>query len=55
MDKEEILLKEYDSLRAEVLNAIANRNSILTFGLATIGVLFTGTVSLIPFLKELDI
>jgi hypothetical protein len=35
MDKEEILLKEYDSLRAEVLNAIANRNTILGFRIKT--------------------
>jgi fatty acid desaturase len=48
MDKEEILLKEYESLRAEILNAMANRNTILTFGLATIGILFTGAVSLTP-------
>lgn len=46
MNKEEVLFKEYDTLRAEILTAMTNRNTILTFGLATIGVLYTGAAAL---------
>lgn len=46
MSEEEILLKEYDTLRNEILTAMTNRNSILTYGLATIGILYTGVAAL---------
>ena len=38
----DLMLREYAVVRAEVLGAMANRNTILTFGLATIGLMFTG-------------
>lgn len=40
----EIMLKEYETLRQESLNAMNNRNTILSFGLATIGVIFAASV-----------
>ncbi len=42
MDPVEIMLEEYKTLRQESLDAMKNRNTILTFGLAAIGALFTG-------------
>lgn len=44
MDSVEIMLKEYETLRQESLNTINNRNTILSFGLATIGTIFTGSI-----------
>lgn len=44
MDSVEIMLKEYETLRQESLNAMNNRNIILSFGLATIGAIFTGSI-----------
>jgi hypothetical protein len=44
MDPIEILIKEYETLRQEILATIDSRNSILSFGLATIGAIFTGSV-----------
>lgn len=38
----EVRLKEYEALRHEILTAMNNRNTILSFGLATIGAIFTG-------------
>lgn len=43
MDSIEILLKEYETLRQESLDTINNRNTILSFGLATIGAIFAGS------------
>ena len=45
MDAIEIMLKEYETLRQEVLAAMSNRNSILSFGLATIGAIFTASIA----------
>jgi hypothetical protein len=41
MDSIEILLKEYDTLRQEIIATISSRSSILSFGVGTIGVLLT--------------
>jgi hypothetical protein len=41
MGNVEILLKEYETLRSESLLAIQNRTSILTFGIATLGAMFS--------------
>lgn len=38
------MLKEYETLRQESLNTINNRNTILSFGLATIGAIFVGSI-----------
>lgn len=46
MENIDVLLKEYDTLRAESLAAIANRSSILSYGLATVGILYTGVAAL---------
>jgi hypothetical protein len=45
MDAIEIMLKEYETLRQEVLAAMSNRNSILSFGLAIIGAIFTASIA----------
>lgn len=45
MDKSDILLKEYETLRQEILAAMSGRNSILSFGLATIGAIFTASLA----------
>jgi len=45
MDKADILLKEYETLRHEILAAMNSRNSILSFGLATIGAIFTASLA----------
>lgn len=44
MDPVEIMLEEYKTLRQESLNAMNNRNTILSFGLATIGAVFAGSI-----------
>lgn len=44
MDRVEILLAEYKTLRQESLNAMNNRNRILSFGLATIGAILAGSI-----------
>lgn len=44
MDSVEIMLKEYETLWQESLNAMNNRNTILSFGLATIGAIFAGSI-----------
>lgn len=44
MDPIEIMLEEYKTLRQESLDAMKNRNTILSFGLAAIGALFTGSI-----------
>lgn len=41
----EIMLKEYETLRQEILTAMSSRNSILSFGLATIGAIFTAGIA----------
>jgi len=45
MTEVEIILKEYESLRQEILVAMSNRISILSFGLATIGAVFTASIA----------
>jgi len=45
MDWVEILLEEYKMLRQESLNAMNNRNRILSFGLATIGAILAGSIA----------
>jgi|CXWL01.1.fsa_nt_gi hypothetical protein len=45
MDKADILLKEYETLRQEILVAMSSRNSVLSFGLATIGAIFTASLA----------
>lgn len=45
MDSIEIMLKEYETLRQEILAAFNNRNSILSFGLAIIGAIFTASIA----------
>ena len=42
----EILLKEYEALRAEILVAMTSRNTILSYGLAVIGVLYSGVAAM---------
>lgn len=44
MDPVEIMLEEYKTLRQESLNAMSNRNIILSFGLASISAVFTGSI-----------
>ena len=45
MDAIEILLKEYETLRQEILTAMGSRNTILSFGLATVGAIFTASIA----------
>ena len=45
MDSSDILLKEYETLRQEILAAMSSRNSILSFGLATIGAILTASLA----------
>ena len=45
MDKIEVLLKEYEILHQESHNNINNRNKIISFGLATIGLIFASMFS----------
>ncbi len=44
MNTVEVMLKEYETLRQESLNTMSNRNTILSFGLASIGAIFTGSI-----------
>lgn len=44
MDPVDIMLEEYRTLRQESLDAMKNRNTILSFGLAVIGAVFTGSI-----------
>lgn len=45
MDKVEILLKEYETLRAEILTAMNSRSSILSFGIAAVGAVFSASIA----------
>ncbi len=45
MDSVEIMLKEYETLREESLAAMSNRNSILSFGVAAMGVILTASIA----------
>lgn len=45
MDRIEVMLKEYEMLRQEILGAMSNRAQIISFGLGTIGVLFAGILT----------
>lgn len=51
-EKVEVLLKEYDTLRAEILTAMASRHSIVTFGLATVGALWTAAATVLVAASE---
>ena len=42
----EILLKEYEALRAEILLAMTSRNTILSYALAVVGVLYSGVAAM---------
>jgi len=44
MDPIEIMLKEYETLRQESMNAMNNGNRILSFGLAAISAIFTSSI-----------
>ena len=46
MKSVDIMLKEYETLRQEILTAMQGRHSILSFGQATIGVLFAASAAL---------
>lgn len=46
MEPEEIMLKEYDTLREEILTAMQGRNSMLSYGLAAIGAILTVALAL---------
>lgn len=46
MNTNEILIKEYEALRAEILLAMTSRNTILSYGLAVIGVLYSGVAAM---------
>jgi hypothetical protein len=45
MEPIEIILKEYESIRQEILASMNNRISVLSFGLATIGAIFTASIA----------
>lgn len=45
MNQVEIMLKEYETLRQEILMAMNNRINILQFGITVIGAIFTVTVA----------
>jgi hypothetical protein len=45
MDPLEIILKEYEMIRQEILASMSNRTSILSFGLATIGAILTASIA----------
>ena len=42
MEKTEALMREYETLREEALGSMSNRAQIVSFGLATVGVLSAG-------------
>jgi len=42
----EVLIKEYETLRQEILSTMNNRISILSFGLGTIGAIFTASIAI---------
>ena len=46
MNTKEILIKEYEALRAEILIAMTSRNTILSYGLAVIGVLYSAVAAM---------
>ncbi len=45
MESIDVMLKEYEALRAEILVTMNARISVLSFGLATIGLIFTASVA----------
>jgi len=45
MEKTDVMLKEYETLRQEILTAMGSRNSVLSFGLATIGAILTASLA----------
>ncbi|WP_434683845.1 hypothetical protein [Pseudanabaena minima] len=45
MNSLEIMFKEYDALRQEVLASMTNRISILSFGIAAVGAIFTASIA----------
>ena len=52
MDPVEIMLKEYETLRQESLEAIKNRNSVLAFGLAAISAIVAACVATVEAATE---
>jgi hypothetical protein len=53
MDQVEIMLREYETLRQEVLTSMSNRNSILSFGPGTIGAILTASIA-VELVKEIS-
>lgn len=45
MDRTDIRLKEYDTLRAEILASIGNRNSVLSFGVGMIAIMLAASIA----------
>ena len=45
MDPIEVMIKEYETLREEILATMHVRSSILSFGLATIGAIITASIA----------
>lgn len=45
-DKIELMTKEYETLRQESLDSMNNRSQVISFGLATIGLIFAAVFSL---------
>jgi hypothetical protein len=45
MDPVDVLLEEYQTIRQEILASMNNRVSVLSFGLATIGAIFTASIA----------
>lgn len=45
MNSVEIVIKEYETIRQEILTSMNNRVSILSFGVATIGAIFTASIA----------
>lgn len=45
MEPNEILLKEYETLREEILTTMHNRNQILSFGILVMGAIFTTSLA----------
>lgn len=45
MEPVSVLLEEYQTIRGEILASMNNRVSVLSFGLATIGAIFTASIA----------
>lgn len=53
MERDKAIFNDYLALRSESLQSMNNRNSILTFGLASMGVVFLGAVNAYTKGKEM--